>query len=82
MSIRITSCKEFAQDLLERPDTKNAVLTLANGLLGVDYTAIGLRMATEQQWLDSGIASVKSDYSVTKVRFTKFNDTVTLYNLR
>ena len=72
----------IAQDLLERPDTKDAVLTLANGLLGVDYTAIGLRMATEQQWLESGIVSVKSNYVAPKVRFTKLDDTVTLYNQR
>jgi hypothetical protein len=72
----------IAQDLLERPDTKDAVLTLANGLLGVDYAAIGLRMASEQQWLDSGMAAVKSDYVAPKLRFTKLDDTVRLYNQR
>lgn len=52
----------LAQDLLERDDTKKAVLTHANGLLGVDYAALGLRLATFAQWEKSGIAALKADY--------------------
>lgn len=72
----------IAQDLLERPDSRAAVLILANGLLGVDYSALGLRMATHKQWLDSGIAALKADYTPPFVRSAKLDDPVKLYNRR
>ena len=72
----------IAQDLLDRPETKAAVLTLANGLLGVDYSALGLRMATEQQWQQSGMAALKADYVAPKTRFSKADEPVQLFNKR
>ncbi len=52
----------LAQELLQRDDTKAAVLTMPNGLLGVDYAALGLRLATLEQWQASGLAALKADY--------------------
>ena len=72
----------IAQDLLERADTKKAVLTLANGLMGVDYTALGLRMATLEQWQQSGIAAMKADYKPAAKRTAKLDDPVRLFNKR
>lgn len=72
----------IAQDLLERPDTKGAVLQLANGLLGVDYAALGLRMATEAQWVSAGLASVRADYKPETKRLAKLDEPVALYNRR
>jgi hypothetical protein len=71
-----------AQDVLEKPETKNAVLTLANGLLGVDYAALGLRIATLQQWNDSGIAALKADYASKSARNAKLDEPVRLFNQR
>lgn len=70
----------IAQDLLERPDSRAAVLTLANGLLGVDYAALGLRMATHKQWLDSGLEALKADYKPPFVRSAKLDEPIKLYN--
>jgi hypothetical protein len=72
----------IAQDLLERPDTKGAVLQLANGLLGVDYTSLGLRMATEAQWAAAGMASVRADYQPQIRRYAKRDEPVALFNKR
>jgi Chaperone of endosialidase len=72
----------IAQDLLDRSDTKKAVLTLSNGLLGVDYGAIGLRMATEKQWLEHGASALKSDYKPAPVRSAKLDEPIKLYNKR
>ena len=72
----------IAQDLLERADTKDAVLIMANGLLGVDYSALGLRMATEAQWQQAGMAAIKSDYKPVVARFAKADEPVRLYNRR
>jgi hypothetical protein len=57
----------LAQDLLERPETKSAVLTLANGLYAVDYAALGLRQATMKQWTDDGPSSLRADYKAKPV---------------
>lgn len=51
-----------AQDLLERPDQRQAVLTMSNGLLGIDYASLGLRMATETEWMAHGYDALKADY--------------------
>ena len=72
----------IAQDLAERPDTKAAVLTLANGLLGVDYEALGLRMASEAQWKQAGIASLKADFKPVATRSAKLDEPVRLFNKR
>lgn len=72
----------IAQDLAERPDTKAAVLTLANGLLGVDYDALGLRMATDAQWKLAGIAALKSDFKPAPTRSAKLDEPVRLFNKR
>jgi hypothetical protein len=71
-----------AQDVLEKAETKKAVLTLANGLLGVDYAALGLRIATLQQWNDSGIAALKADYVFKPARNAKLDEPVRLFNQR
>jgi hypothetical protein len=72
----------IAQDLLERPDTKAAVLTLSNGLLGVDYDSLGLRMASEAQFKQAGLAAVKSDYKPAVTRSAKLDEPVLLFNKR
>ncbi|NJM55885.1 MAG: tail fiber domain-containing protein [Verrucomicrobiae bacterium] len=51
-----------AQDLLERPEHRKAVLTMSNGLLGIDYASLGLRMATEIEWMAHGYEALKADY--------------------
>jgi hypothetical protein len=71
-----------AQDLLERDDLKKHVLTLANGLLGVDYAALGLRVATLQQWQESGIGALRADYVATKSRTARVVEPVKLFNQR
>ena len=72
----------IAQELAERPDTKAAVLTLANGLLGVDYEALGLRMATEAQFKQAGMAALKVDYKPVPTRSAKLDEPVRLFNKR
>jgi hypothetical protein len=54
----------LAQDLLDRPETKSAVLTLANGLFAVDYGALGLRQATLKQWNEDGPQALRADYKI------------------
>ncbi len=51
-----------AQDLAGRAETKAAVLTLPNGLLGIDYAMLGLRMATEREWIADGPAALVATY--------------------
>jgi hypothetical protein len=53
-----------ADDLLARDDTKSAVLTLSNGIRGIDYGALGLRIATLTEWQRSGHSALRSDYTV------------------
>lgn len=72
----------IAQELLDNPNTKHAVLQLANGLLGVDYNAIGLRIATEEQWLQHGALAVRSDYTPQGRRSAKLDEPVRLFNRR
>ena len=69
----------MAQDLLARPDTKKVVLTLANGLLGVDYAALGMRMATEQEWLQHGASALKAGYQP-QSRSARNDEPVRLFN--
>jgi hypothetical protein len=72
----------MAQDLQTRPDTKRAVLTLANGLLGVDYKSLGLRMATEKEWLQHGPTALKATYQPQATRAAKLDEPVHLFNKR
>lgn len=51
-----------AQDLLEHSEGRQAVLTLSNGLYGIDYASLGLRMATEVEWMAHGYDALKADY--------------------
>ena len=70
----------FAQDLAGRPDTMTAVLRMANGLYGVDYAALGLRMATLAQWQQSGAAALQAGYKPQGRRAAKLNEPVKLTN--
>lgn len=70
----------FADELLERADTKAAVLTLPNGLLGVDYAQLGLRMATQEQWQQSGVAALKAGYRPQTKRWAAAEEPVLLIN--
>jgi hypothetical protein len=72
----------LAQDVLARNDLKQHVLTLANGLLGVDYAALGLRSATLQQWQEAGMDSLQAGYVVKKSRTARAAEPVQLYNQR
>jgi hypothetical protein len=72
----------IAQDLLEKPETKKSVLTLANGLLGVDYAALGMRMASEAEWLAHGASAMKADYTPQAKRSAKLDEPVRLFNKR
>ena len=69
-----------AQELLVRNDTKGAVLTLSNGLLGVDYAALGLREATLAQWQKSGIAALQAGYKPQATRSAKNDGPIKLRN--
>ena len=72
----------IAQELLDREDTRGAVLTLSNGLLGVDYTALGLRVATLDQWQKYGQASLRAEWKPPTLAHLKQVPPVTLYNRR
>ncbi len=69
----------IAQDVAERPDTQAAVLTLSNGLLGVDYASLGLRMATEREWIADGQAALVAGYKP-KVLLEPEEQPIVLYN--
>lgn len=71
-----------AQDLAERPDTRDAVLTLSNGLLGVDYGRLGLRLATDEQWKMHGISALQAGYERPIARAARDDGPVILYNRR
>lgn len=51
-----------AQDLLEHSEGRQAVLTMSNGLYGIDYASLGLRMATEIEWMAHGYDALKANY--------------------
>lgn len=52
----------MAQDLLNDPVRRKAVKIMPGGYYGVDYAALGLRMATGQEWSRYGIASIRSTW--------------------
>jgi hypothetical protein len=43
----------MAQDLLTDPDYRSAVKVMDNKFYAVDYTSLGLRMVTLDQWKES-----------------------------
>jgi len=49
----------MAQDLLNNPVLRNAVILEPNGFYVVDYARLGLRMVTLAQWQAQGLASVE-----------------------
>ena len=69
----------IAQELSDRPDMKASVLTLSNGLLGIDYASLGMRMATEREWIADGPASLVAGYKP-KVPLELEEQPVVLYN--
>lgn len=48
----------MAQDLLQNPAWKKAVVTNENGFYGVNYRILGLKMTTLSQWKKDGFASI------------------------
>lgn len=48
----------MAQDLLENPAWRDAVVSQANGFYAVNYAMLGLRMASLNEWNKTGIAAV------------------------
>ena len=72
----------LAQELQRRDDTRAAVLTLANGLLGVDFKSLGLRVATWEQWQKSGQASLRAEYNPQTRPYARPDEVVMLYNRR
>jgi hypothetical protein len=48
----------MAQDLLENPIWRGAVVTKANGFYSVNYAMLGLRMVTLKEWNKSGLAAI------------------------
>ncbi len=48
----------MAQDLLENPAWRGAVVTQANGFYAVNYAALGLRMASIEEWNQNGLAAI------------------------
>lgn len=72
----------LAQELQHRDDTRAAVMTLANGLLGVDFKSLGLRVATWEQWQKSGQASLRAEYTPQTRPYARPDEVVMLYNAR
>jgi hypothetical protein len=72
----------MAQDLMERDNEKSAVVILSNGLLGIDYGRLDLRMATDAEWLKDGPAALKAGYGASTSKEAKDADPVVLYNKR
>lgn len=48
----------MAQDLLQNPTWKDAVITKANGFYAVNYAMLGLKMTTLAKWEKEGLASI------------------------
>ena len=55
----------MAQDLLQNPLYKDAVITKANGFYAVNYAMLGLKMTTFAQWKKDGLASITSQENIT-----------------
>lgn len=48
----------MAQDLLENPVWRDAVVIRANGFYSVNYTMLGLRMVTLEEWNKNGLTAI------------------------
>ena len=55
----------MAQDLLQNPLYKDAVITKTNGFYAVNYAMLGLKMTTFAQWKKDGLASITSQENIT-----------------
>ena len=55
----------MAQDLLQNPLYKDAVITKANGFYAVNYAMLGLKMTTFAQWKKDGLASIALQENIT-----------------
>ena len=55
----------MAQDLLQNPLYKDAVITKTNGFYAVNYAMLGLKMTTFAQWKKDGLASVALQENIT-----------------
>ena len=55
----------MAQDLLQNPIWKDAMIKKANGFYAVNYAILGLKMSTFAQWKKDGLASVTSQENIT-----------------
>jgi hypothetical protein len=57
-----------SQDLLANPAWRDAVVTSPNGFYAVNYSALGLKMVTLEEWQAQGVTSIKGGkrMSVTK----------------
>ncbi len=51
----------MAQDLLDNPAWRGAVVTQANGFYAVNYAMLGLRMARLEEWNQNGLAAIGAD---------------------
>jgi hypothetical protein len=69
----------LADDLQKRADTNSAVLILPNGLHGIDYKALGLRLATLEDWQRDGVKALQAGYQSASRR-SKQKQPVTLVN--
>jgi hypothetical protein len=67
-----------AEDLMARDDLKGAVLTLANGINGIDYKSLGLRIATLEEWRSANLAALRADFVGSKR--SKPREPAKLYN--
>jgi hypothetical protein len=54
----------MAQDLLQNPIWKDAVITKANGFYAVNYAMLGLKMTTLAQWKKDGLVSITSQEKI------------------
>ena len=54
----------MAQDLLQNPTWKDAVIIKANGFYAVNYATLGLKMTTFAQWKKDGIKSITSQGNI------------------
>ena len=55
----------MAQDLLQNPKWKDAVITKVNGFYAVNYAMLGLKMTTFAQWKKDGLASIALQENIT-----------------
>lgn len=57
----------MAQDLLQNPTWKDAVITKANGFYAVNYAMLGLKMTTFAQWKKDGLVSIDADKNIISI---------------